>query len=78
MSDANQMIFRSIECIRADGRLNTAALDEVVRIALADGVVDDSERQALKNIIFALNSKDLTPRLWARVEELVKRFQLDS
>lgn len=78
MSDAGKMITSAIESIRRDGRLDAGELDEVVRIALADGTLDSEEKRALKDIIFALDSTDLIPRLCARVEALVKQFSLDK
>ena len=53
-------------------------LDQIVKIALADGVVDDEERKVLKNIIYNLTSKDLTPEMWTRVEQLVANYDLDE
>jgi dUTPase len=78
MSDASKMIFRSIECFSNDGILDVNELDQIVRIARADGVVDDEERKVLKNIIYNLTSKDLTPEMWTRVEQLVVQYALDE
>jgi dUTPase len=78
MSDAPKMIFRSIECFSNDGILDVNELDQIVRIARADGVVDDEERKVLKNIIYNLTSKDLTPEMWTRVEQLVVQYALDE
>ncbi len=78
MSDASEMISRAIESFSNDGKLDVNELDQIVRIALADGVVDDEEKNVLKSIIYNLTSKDLTPELWARVEELVAHYDLDQ
>ncbi len=78
MSDSSAMIFRAIKCFSNDGRLDVNELDQIVKIALADGVVDDEERQVLKNIIYNLTSKDLTPEMWNRVEQLVANYDLDE
>lgn len=64
MSDASEMIFRTIKCFSNDGKLDVNELDQIVKIALADGVVDDEERKVFKNIIYNLASKDLTPEMW--------------
>ena len=32
----------------------------------------------LKNIIYNLTSKDLSPRMWTRVEQLVAHYALDK
>ena len=78
MSDASKMIFRAIKCFSNDGRLDVNELDQIVKIALADGVVDDEERKVLKNIIYNLTSEDLSPEMWNRVEQLVAHFSLDE
>ena len=78
MSDVSKMISRAIECFSNDGRLDVNELDQIVKIALADGVVDDEEKKVLKSIIYNLTSKDLTPEMWARVEELVAHYGLDQ
>jgi tellurite resistance protein len=78
MSDVSEMMSRAIESFSNDGRLDVNELDQIVKIALADGVVDDEEKKVLKSIIYNLTSKDLTPELWTRVEELVARYNLDE
>ncbi len=78
MSDASEMIFRTVKCFSNDGRLDMNELDQIVKIALADGVVDDEERKVLKNIIYNLTSKDLSPEMWTRVEQLVAHYALNE
>ena len=78
MSDASEMIFRTVKCFTNDGRLDVGELDQIVKIALADGVVDDEEKKVLKNIIYNLTSKDLTSEMWNRVEQLVAHYRLDE
>ena len=78
MSDTSEMIFRTIKCFSNDGRLDVNELDQIVKIALADGVVDEEERKVLKNIIYNLTSKDLTLEMWNRVEQLVASYNLDE
>jgi hypothetical protein len=78
MQDKAEMMFRAIQCFSDDGRLDVNELDQIVKIALHDGVVDDDEKKILKNIIFNLTSKDLTPEMWQRVEQLVAHYGLDQ
>ncbi len=78
MSDTAEMIFRTIQCFQNDGKLDVNELDQIVKIALQDGHVDEAEKNVLKNIIYNLTSKDLTAELWARVEQLVKHYELDK
>lgn len=78
MSDTSEMIFRTIQCFSDDGRLDVEELNQIVKIALADGIVDAEEKSVLRNIIFNLTSKDLTPDMWIRVEQLISHYQLDE
>ena len=78
MSDTQEMIFRTIQCFSNDGLLDVNELDQIVKIAMHDGVVDPEEKKVLKQIIFNLTSKDLTPELWNRVEQLVAHYGLDE
>jgi len=75
--DSGEMLQRTYERYLEDGKLDVHELDKILAIALRDGVLDDSERTVLKNIIFNLNSTDLTPEMWQRVEAMVKAFGLD-
>ena len=77
-STSVEMVFRTIQCFSNDGVLDVDELDQIVDIALIDGVLDDKERRVLKEIIMNLSSRDLTPELWERVEQLVERFKLDG
>lgn len=78
MSDTTEMIFRTIHCFSDDGVLDVNELDQIVKIAMQDGTVDEDEKEVLKNIIFNLTSKDLTVELWTRVEQLVEHYGLDN
>ena len=78
MSDASKTIFRTIKCFSNDGKLDVTELDQIVKIALDDGLVDDEERKVLKDIIYNLTSIDLTPEMWTRVEQLVAHYGLDE
>ena len=78
MSEPSEMIFRTIQCFRDDGKLDVPELDQIIKIALADGVVDEAERKVLKSIIFNLTSNDLTVEMWHRVEQVVKHYDLES
>ncbi len=78
MSDAAEMIFRTIQCFTDDGRLDVEELNQIVEIALRDGTVDDEEKTVLRNIIFNLTSRDLTTEMWARVEQLIAHYRLDE
>ena len=67
--DYLEMTFHSINCF-ADGTLCINDLNQIVDIALKDGVVDDNEKRVLANIIGRLNGTELQGELQQRVEAL--------
>ena len=77
-TSGSEMVFRTIRCFTDDGVLDADELDQIVAIALADGILDERERRILKSIICNLTAKDLTPELCRRVEQLIERFGLDE
>ncbi len=77
-SDSGKMLRQSLDSFRDDGVLDLEELEEIINIALADGVMDAAERAVLKNVIYNLTSRDLTPEMWERVEELIELYNLDE
>lgn len=69
-NDYLEMSFRSINCFANDGKLDVYELNEIVAIALKDGVVDDDEKRVLASIIARLNAEELVGELAQRVAEL--------
>ena len=51
---------------------------QIFGIAMRDGVVDDAEKQVLREIIFSLTSSDFTPELWSEVERVIALLDLDE
>lgn len=78
MTVASKMIAVAVESFKNEGKLKVAELDQILDLAMADDKMDKDEKKALMNILFTLTSADLTPELWARVEQVVRRFGLDK
>jgi hypothetical protein len=74
--DYLEMSYRSIQCFSNDGKLLVSELDEIVSIALKDGVVDDNEKRVLGSIIKKLVPSELTPEMVGRVAQLRRQFGL--
>lgn len=68
--DYLEMTFHSINCFANDGTLDLNELQQILKIALKDGVVDDNEKRVLANIINRLNEAELEGELLAQVEEI--------
>jgi hypothetical protein len=72
--DYLEVTYHSINCFADDGKLDISELNELVGIALRDGVVDDNEKRVLNNIIKRLNAAELTPEMMARIGDLRKKY----
>ena len=73
-NDYLEMSFRSINCFANDGKLDVSELNEIVSVALRDGVVDENEKRVLGKIISRLNAKELQGELEQRVNQLRKEY----
>ncbi len=74
--DYLEMTFHSINCFADDGTLDAKELDQIISIALKDGVVDENEKRVLSNIIGRLNAAELESGLLAKVEEIKTTYLL--
>jgi hypothetical protein len=72
--DYLEMAYRSIQCFGDDGKLSVADLDQIVSIAMRDGVVDENEKRVLIAIFKRLTPSELTPAMLARIAELRKKL----
>jgi len=73
--DYLELTYRSITCFTDDGKLDVNELENLVEIAMRDGVVDDNEKRVLRNIIERLGERDLTPEMMDKIHQL--RADLD-
>lgn len=72
--DYLEMTFHSINCFADDGSLDVNELNQILAIALKDGIVDDNEKRVLTNIIGRLNESELEGELLSKVEEVKAEF----
>lgn len=68
--DYLEMAYHSIHCFANDGTLQVAELDQIVAIALKDGVVDENEKRVLRSIFAKLNPSELTPEMTSRIAQI--------
>ena len=74
--DYLEMSYRSIQCFSNDGKLLVSELDDIVAIALKNGVVDENEKRVLGSIIKKLTPSELTPEMNGRIAQLRQQFGL--
>jgi hypothetical protein len=72
--DYLEMTFHSINCFADDGKLDVNELNQILAIALKDGVVDDNEKRVLSNIIGRLNEAELDSEMLSKVEEIKTEY----
>lgn len=68
--DYLELSFKSIQCFANDGKLLLNEFQELIDIALRDGVVDDNEKRVLGNIIARLSPAELTKEMLEQIEQL--------
>ena len=59
-----------------DGRMSVTDLQQIVDIGCADGEFDELEKSVLINVISNLTRADLSNDMWAKVDELIHKFEL--
>lgn len=75
-SNWKEMKQHAFEAYRRDGRLHVQELEKIVDIGCADGSFDEDEKVVLINIISSLTRADMTDAMWAKVDELIRKFEL--
>jgi hypothetical protein len=71
-----KMKQHAFETFARDGRMSVQELENIVEIGCADGNFDEQEKTVLINIISNLTRADLTDVMWAKVDELIHKFDL--
>lgn len=73
-NDYLELSYQSIQCFANDGKLLVDELEELLNIALMDGVVDNDEQRVLKNIFARLNSEELTSEIQGKIADIKQRY----
>ena len=75
---AREMFLLGMESFRSKGRLELEELDQIIALGMDDGMLDKEERSMLFDIISSMSTRDLTPDVWRRVEQIIQLFALDE
>lgn len=75
-SNWQDMKRHAFEAISRDGRIGLHELEKIVEIGCADGGFDEHEKVVLINIISNLTRADMSDAMWAKVDELIHKFEL--
>lgn len=69
-NDYLELSYHSIQCFANDGKLLIDELNELLTIALRDGVIDDDEKRVLNAIFDKLTLEELTPEMQAKIASI--------
>ena len=70
-----ELVYASIPIFANDGLVDANELDSLVAIALRDGEIDNDEKRVLQNIFAQLRQHEVSEDVWARVNDLRKKYQ---
>ena len=70
-----ELMYASIPIFANDGIVDADELDSLVEIALRDGQLDNDEKRVLQNIFAQLRQHEVGENVWARVNDLRKKYQ---
>ena len=71
-----KMALESIQAFANDGTLDASELDKLMKIALADGKLDDAERGTLGSILTQAEKTQLSPEVATMVSNLRSQLRL--
>ena len=76
--DWNRAKQDAFEAFTRDQSLSVGKLEKIVDIGIAGGGFDDHEKAMLINIITKSTGADMTAAMWAKVDELIRKFSMED
>lgn len=79
MTDAKdhiEMALKSIEGFANGGKLDANELDQIIKIAERDGVIDQDEIRVFRNIISRINPSEVDDAMRAKLAEILEKVKL--
>ena len=77
-SDWAHMKQRVFEAFKAKGKLDVHELEQIIETGCGNGEFDEHEKAILINIISTMTRADLDDAMWAKVAELIHKFELED
>ncbi len=59
-----------------DGTLDAQELDTLLKIALRDGVITDSEKDVLRGVFNRLHEEDVSAEVWNKIQDIRKQHAI--
>ncbi len=72
-NDYLELTYHSIQCFANDGKLLINELNDLLAIALRDGVVDDDEKRVLNSIFDKLTEEELTQTMQDKIADIKEK-----
>jgi hypothetical protein len=69
-----ELAYSSIPVFADDGTIDMGELNFLMGIALRDDRIDEDEKRILKSIFDKVSAKDVTPRVWERIEAIRSKY----
>lgn len=77
-SNWQEMKQHAFDAFKSNGRIEVHELEQIVEMGCTDGNFDEQEKIVLINIISNMTRADLDDAMWAKVAELIQKFELDD
>ncbi|MCP4150693.1 MAG: hypothetical protein GY757_23300 [bacterium] len=76
MSEYLKIAYNSISVFSDDGTMDMGELNFLMGLALADNVVDDDEKRVLGNVFKQVEERDVSSRVWDRIQQIKKKYSI--
>jgi len=76
--DWEHLKVRAFESFKVNGRLDSRELSQIINKGCDNGHFHDHEKADLINIISNTTRADLDDHMWAKVAELIHKFELEG
>jgi len=76
--DWERLKARAFGSFKVNGRLDAQELSQIINIGCENGHFHDHEKADLINIISNTTRADLDDHMWAKVAELINKFDLED
>ena len=77
-SNWQDMKQHAFEAFQTNGKMDVLDLEQIVEIGCRNGDFNEQEKIVLINIISNMTRADLDDAMWAKVAELINKFELDD
>lgn len=71
-----EMKQHAFDAYANDGRMDVHELEKIVEIGCTNGGFNEHEKAVLINVIANLTRADMNDAMWAKVDELIHKFDL--